>query len=215
MRLHFLSEQTNDDANTSATGNKTGAVVTPVCCPATFGEAVTAFQLTILPTRHFFRGTYKVGFSPTLPARISARVCVMHFLPPCRKREKKRGKENIWGKSETSLLIASATLTSLTTLSFPDKRQNKFFINNMWRNPNVGQKSSSLRCAETRAYPHLQSGRAMLGPWTHRVGALIGTVKQKIIAQNTDHANVTDPSVLSSAKAADSGVLALCIREGR
>ncbi|GBP24762.1 hypothetical protein EVAR_79609_1 [Eumeta japonica] len=45
---------------------------------------------SIADTVMFFRGTFLVSFSPTLPTCTSARVCGRHFLPPPRrKREKK------------------------------------------------------------------------------------------------------------------------------
>ncbi|GBP84712.1 NudC domain-containing protein 1 [Eumeta japonica] len=50
------------------------AAGTFVCCQAAFGKAVPAFQLTALSTRHFFRESFLVGFSPTLPACTDARI---------------------------------------------------------------------------------------------------------------------------------------------
>ncbi|GBP85985.1 hypothetical protein EVAR_57461_1 [Eumeta japonica] len=57
------------DASKNRPWSMSRAVGTPVRCPAAFGEAVTTFQLTALPTRHFFRGTFSVGFSLIIRAR--------------------------------------------------------------------------------------------------------------------------------------------------
>ncbi|GBP56293.1 hypothetical protein EVAR_28873_1 [Eumeta japonica] len=66
-------------------------VDTPACRPVTFVEAIIEVQP--LPTKLFnFRGKFLVGFSPTLPACTGARVCVVHFLPPRRKRGKIKKK---------------------------------------------------------------------------------------------------------------------------
>ncbi|GBP55109.1 hypothetical protein EVAR_46406_1 [Eumeta japonica] len=74
------------------------AVDTPVCCSATFGEAVIRILAKQhLPTSYFlFQGTFLVGFSLILPARTGARVGIMHFLPPHRK-----GKRKSWLKRIT------------------------------------------------------------------------------------------------------------------
>ncbi|GBP15461.1 hypothetical protein EVAR_9248_1 [Eumeta japonica] len=65
------------------------AIVTPECRPAAFGEVIIEVQLHCRPNYSNFRGKFLVGFGPTISVCTGARVCVIHFLPPRRKRKKK------------------------------------------------------------------------------------------------------------------------------
>ncbi|GBP95696.1 Heparan-alpha-glucosaminide N-acetyltransferase [Eumeta japonica] len=58
IMLHRVTDEIRSDDNGHVKLRRN-----PVCCPAAFGEAGTAFQLTALPTHHLFRGSILVGFN--------------------------------------------------------------------------------------------------------------------------------------------------------
>ncbi|GBP46776.1 hypothetical protein EVAR_10744_1 [Eumeta japonica] len=83
------------------------AIDTLVCSEAVFGEAVTASQLTALPTRHFFRETFEWGSIPTLPVCTDAWVCAMLFLPPPHRKKEKKSRDRL----SSSIVIKSSKLS--------------------------------------------------------------------------------------------------------